>query len=149
MKCAHPQCDCIDPTFPFNGEFYCDSACAVSSSRRGDGCGCQHASCTAAGAVITDDDTDEPAAEDIDTDYDADADAEDAVPQASTPLQKQKTQRGATSPVPVVPPSDDRRRRNDLGSNSSRSDSSRRPDIAPDTLEVPTRPQPKGRAART
>lgn len=45
MKCAHPECDCLEQTVAVNGELFCNAACAASAAESENHCGCGHGSC--------------------------------------------------------------------------------------------------------
>lgn len=156
MKCAHPECDCIEPTFPINGEFFCNAACAASAAESEDHCGCGHATCAGtaehemAGATLEEQEDDDPTQPLAGVARSA---ATRPAARRSVPpdARARRKERGSPSPAPAPATLEDRQRREEMGRDSGRGDGSRRPDVTePPARErrLESRREPNARASR-
>jgi len=131
MNCQHSECDCVNASFARNGKQYCSESCATSASAGEASCGCDHPGCTAS----QDTSRMEVASAGAD-DGGSSAPSSSIPPRASASSSTsagqppRRPESGSTSPSPLPPSPDDRGRRKDIGSDSDRSDSSKRPDVA-------------------
>ena len=133
MNCQHPECDCVNASISRNGKQYCSEACATSASAGEPSCGCDHPGCSASH------DTSRMEMSSVGAEDDAlqRSGSPSASPRAraasstSGGQAPRRPESGSASPSPLPPSPDDRGRRKDIGSESDRSDSSKRPDVAP------------------